>query len=251
MSRSLFLQHRRIALLLAVSLLASLTTVALAANIDINTNDGVLDIDWPAAAFVTDPLGDSAGPNVDIFAARVGVNHLAYPSPPDIAFRVDVNGQFPNTDGYFIRALLDCNRDGAMIGAGDVTVFVDPVDDWIMVQDGALHQDFYAAATDKAEVIVIVHPGWYVYEFKAPMGGGNVNWSQCELGSIDIGFDTFDGSAAIDTTVFRGFNVPTVVAVTEVKASPSRSEIPTPALAATVLLSGLVGLVVSRVLKGR
>jgi hypothetical protein len=120
-----------------------------------------------------------------------------------------------------------------------------------MVQDGALHQDFYPAVTDKAEVIVVVHPGWYVYEFKVPMGGGTVNWFQCALGSIDIGFDTFDGSAAIDTTDFRGFNVPTVVDVTEVTASPSRSGTPMLALAAAVLLSSLSGWVVFRVLKNR
>ena len=250
MVHSLLIHHRWVALFLALSLLASLTTVALATNIAINTNDNALDGAWPAAPFVSDPTSDAPSPNVDIFAARVVINHAVFPS--EIAFRVDVNGQFPNTDGYFIRALLDCNRDGAMTGAGDVTIYLDPVDDLINIMDGGLNLYSYPGLTDKAEVIVIVNPGWYVYEFKVPMGDGTVNWNWCTLGNIDITFETYDGGGTImDTTTSRGFDIPNAVDVTEVKGSSSRSTVPMLALAATVLLSGLLGLVQFRSLKDR
>lgn len=236
------LLHRRwVALLLALSLAISLTTVALATNIAINTNDNTIDINWPAAPFLSDTTGDVGDSNVDIFAARMATNHLVTPS--DIAFRIDLMGQFPNTNGYFIRALLDCNRDGFMTHFRDVTIYLDPVDDVIYVRDGALNEDIHVGPTDKAEV---VHFGGlaYTYEWKVPMGGGTVDWSGCQLGAIDVTFDTYDASVpeVMDTTDTRSFDIPNAVDITGVKGSSPGLPTFALVLALAALLLGVFGL---------
>lgn len=97
----------RIIIPIFVMLLLGVMTLY-AGFITIDTDDGVVDDNWPVDPFITDPTGDAVSGH-DIVSAWVGSDDII---PNEYYFRLQREGIEIDDNGHFI-AELDCNNNGS------------------------------------------------------------------------------------------------------------------------------------------
>lgn len=231
-------KSKRILLSLALSVLVVLTTftIAYAAFISINTNDGAVDVNWPATPFRNDAAGDASA-GYDIINFWVGTD--ANP-PTQYFFRADLDAAMSGTNP-FLEARLDCNNNGNFEEAVDVWVDYIPATDDTQVWAGDLSVDHvqpasYGEATSTTGV----------YEWKAATSGGSVSWSACLSGTPSIILVTIDDTTVVDDTVARNIDVTTAVTMQRLNAvAPSRALV-LGGLMSLLLLAGFAAVFVIR-----
>jgi hypothetical protein len=232
------LKHVWVAIALTLIIVLMTFTIAYAAFISINTNDGLVDSNWPATPFLTDPTGDAA-PGEDIQNFWVGTDA----NPPTVYFfRAQLATWMPTTSNYFLETRLDCNNNGSFFDSADVVVDYSPMADLTDVLNGT-----FANEDTQPNTFGEVTNATGVYEWKAATSGPNVNWGQCKSGShINVMLATVDPTFIdVDTTSSRGFNVPTAVTLRDLSAQSSAATSTLP-LAVLVLALGVGALLITR-----
>lgn len=197
-------KSKRILLSLALSVLVILTTftIAYAAFISIDTNDGGVDTNWPAAPFRNDDSGD-ASTGYDIIDFWVGTD--ANP-PTQYFFRADLDAAMSGTNP-FLEARLDCNNNGIFDEAVDVLVdYVPGADETWVYAGNDINISHPQPATSGEETATAG-----VYEWKASTSGGPVSWTACLSGTPSIMLVTMEDDTDMDTTEARRIDVVTAV----------------------------------------
>jgi hypothetical protein len=216
--------------LLGVSLLMiTVMGIAHAAFFTINTNDGIDQTGLPTA-FRVDPSGDPANYDILNFWAVSDAN-----PPTEFYFRAELDGALPS--GAYLEARLDCNNNGIFTESVDVLVDYQPFDtttpDSIYYWNG----DWSTYGDDYNTIYGEPTATTGAYEWRAPTSGiGNVVWTDCLSGQINVQLATVEPFGTDqDTTVSRGFDVPTAVTLQQITPSSHGTIFP--------LIMGLLALV--------
>ena len=201
--------HRKYVTSIVASLVIALisASVACAAFISINTNDGLNDSNWPTTPTITDPNEGSINDNYDILNFWVGTDAA---TPGMFYFRAELAGILPSCPGCgdFLEARLDCDNDGDFFEAADILVEYIPENDGVYVYNGDISTYDTESLSVKGE-----KTSTNAYEWRAPTTGGNVNWTTCRTATtISVMLATVKQDLTDqDVTTSRGYNVPTVI----------------------------------------
>jgi hypothetical protein len=221
-------------------------TLAYAAFFSINTDDGLIDPNWPAAPFMTDPAGDAASIGNDIINFWFGSDGNP---PSEFYFRADLAPAVPPGnpsagDGgmgplVFLIAKLDCDNNGS---------FVDDVDMWVVFnayKGETISANGSLSLMDQMPNTYGEFIGTTAFEWKTSTSGINLDWGPCTSSSqINVMLTTVDGIFTdLDTTTPKGYNVPTAITLQHLDGAAVVQ--PGAALALAGIL-GLVGLAVVR-----
>jgi hypothetical protein len=240
-------KHSILFIVVAVAALLVFTSVAYAAHVTIDTNDGAVDTNWSAVPMLYDDGGDGVADNYNIAEAWMGNNA----SPPtEFYFRVNLwnSGLLPVNSS--LEAALDCNQNGLFDEVVDVTVAYQLLSgglELVVECQGDLSAcDTDGSPTALGEEITGTPNN---YEWMANTSG-TVDWSNC-LGAVDVQFRSWDlNSPSVtpqDETAVRGYSVPNVVTL---KSFTAQNRV-LPAAAIVLGVVAVGGLVVIRRRKGQ
>jgi hypothetical protein len=202
--------------LCAIWLTLLVTTTAYAVTVTINTNDGHIDGNWGSVTMLRDdPDGDAVSSDRDIDAVWI-TNENDYSR---YYFRMDYVGT-PHGD-YIPVAKLDCNLDNDYTDPEDVWVYYDHFADEAGECAGNSTDCVNDAAPDDYSSDGGEIPETNRMEWRGE-SGGNVTFANCH-GQINVLFQIAyindDPWTYSDSTVARGYNVPTAVELTNVSGS--------------------------------
>ncbi|MBN1538330.1 MAG: hypothetical protein JW908_16455 [Anaerolineales bacterium] len=203
------------------ALLASLfiTGIALATFITINTTDGSIDSAWSATPFLTDP-DDVPTTGMDIYNFWVGTDS----TKSNFYFRAELDARMPATGpggGFtWVEAWLDCDRDGTMESTDVVVQYMDNWDNVYTYEGSKVSYDSYLSSYGE-------YISSYNYEWYSPTSGGNVDWSACKSGNINVALLTYENPSGtpiiFDQTDWRGLDTSTAVQIQDLHATSKRN----------------------------
>jgi hypothetical protein len=206
---------------IAIAAVLAITSVAYAAHVTINTDDGAIDGAWVNVPLSINDGADAAA-NYDIVEAWVGneADNSAF------YFRVNLAGTGQLPDDYStLEARLDCNQDGDFTDAGDVIVyyaldaFLPDGEESVECQGTDYIDCDYAPEPNNSDTNPIsfgeeIAGSPYNYEWRADVNNGDTDWSAC-LGTFNVQFASVDNTGAVqDITVWRAYSAPNAVTLT-------------------------------------
>jgi hypothetical protein len=203
-------KHSILFIVIAIAALLVFTSVAYAAHVTIDTNDGVVDTDWGSVPMLYDDGGDVTA-NYDIAEAWMG-NDAA--SPSEFYFRVNLEGTGRLPIDSVLEARLDCDQDGLFNESVDITIYYWIISgpDEILLECQGDNSVCETNPDSFGEEITVSAPP-YNYEWKADVSTGvgtEADWSAC-MGTVDVQFASGNGAATQDLTTTRGYSAPTAV----------------------------------------
>jgi hypothetical protein len=213
-------------------------TLVYAVFLTINTNDGVIDSDWPSATpspYVTDANNDAGGGNTDITAGYMATSG---PAGTDfLYFRVDVASGSIAGVNQRLTAFIDCNNDGdftdnnGAAGPTDLIVLYSPAADTIQIRVAATNALVASGAASDGEAVGS-SAEWQVQKSVLTANG----CTNIATSTIAVAFTSLN-----DTTITGPvWNSPTAIHLQAFQASGNTADMTAVAVFILLLLASMV-----------